>query len=52
MFQEWLAPCCGLYAQLMATRTGQTMTFERYVEERTAVVGVQSFAKTLLVSGE
>jgi len=52
MFPEWLVPCCGIYAQLVATRIGQTMKFEQCAEERMAVVRVQSFVKALLVAEE
>jgi hypothetical protein len=49
MSQEWLAPHGGLYCQIVATRVGQTMKFGRCVEERMAVVRVDSSGKALLV---
>jgi hypothetical protein len=47
MFQEWLALHDGLYAQKVVTRTGWTIKFGRYVEERMAAVGADSRGKTL-----
>jgi hypothetical protein len=52
MFQEWLAPHGGLYAQIVATKTEKSMKFGRYVEERMVVVEVGSCWKTLLVLEE
>jgi hypothetical protein len=52
MFQEWLAPHGGLYAQIVATGAGRTMKVGWCVEERMAVVGVDSCGKVLLVSEE